>query len=162
MTQFLGSHQNKIDIKGRVSVPAPFRAFLKPAPTGGGDEVPTLILRPSHQHPCIEGWPGKVFAALARPLETHDLFSESHDDFAAALYADAFATEPDKEGRIILPDWLSAHANIKDSVVFMGLGRNFQIWEPAAAERRRAEARLRTRERGLTLPAMGPAMAGAA
>jgi MraZ protein len=94
---------------------------------------------------------------LSRPLETHDLFSESHDDFAAALYADAFATEPDKEGRIILPDWLSAHAGITDTVMFMGLGRTFQIWEPAAAERRRAEARQRTRERGLTLPTMASA-----
>jgi MraZ protein len=165
MTQFLGSHQNRIDAKGRVSVPAPFRAFLKPAANGApngttdGDMLPTLILRPSHKHPCIEGWPGAVFAALSRPLETHDLFSESHDDFAAALYADAFATEPDKEGRIILPDWLSAHANLTDSVVFMGLGRTFQIWEPEAAERRRAEARQRTRERGLTLPAQAPAHA---
>jgi MraZ protein len=149
MTQFLGSHQNRIDAKGRVSVPAAFRAFLKPS----GEDMPTLILRPSHKHPCIEGWPGPVFAALSRPLETHDLFSESHDDFAAALYADAFATEPDKEGRIILPDWLTAHAQISDSVVFMGLGRIFQIWEPAAAEQRRAEARQRTRERNLTLPA---------
>jgi MraZ protein len=159
MTQFLGSHQNRIDAKGRVSVPAPFRTFLRPARAEvsssleESDTVPTLILRPSHTHACIEGWPGAVFAALARPLESHDLFSESHDDFAAALYADAFATEPDKEGRIILPDWLSAHAGITDCVVFMGLGRTFQIWEPAAAERRRAEARQRTRERGLTLPA---------
>jgi len=153
MTQFLGSHQNRIDAKGRVSVPAPFRAFLKPP----GEDMATLILRPSHTHPCIEGWPGAVFAALSRPLETHDLFSESHDDFAAALYADAFATEPDKEGRIILPDWLSAHAGLTDSVVFMGLGRTFQIWEPAAAARRRTEARERTRERGLTLPAAAAA-----
>jgi MraZ protein len=153
MTQFLGSHQNRIDAKGRVSVPASFRNFLKPP----GDDMPALILRPSHKHPCIEGWPGAVFAALSRPLETHDLFSESHDDFAAALYADAFAIEPDKEGRIILPDWLIAHAGITDTAVFMGLGRTFQIWEPAAAEQRRAEARQRTRERGLTLPAGAPA-----
>jgi MraZ protein len=148
MTQFLGTHTNKLDAKGRVSIPAPFRAVLRPE--GGG--ATALVLRPSHTHPCIEGWPEPVFHALAKPLDTLDIFSEAHDDLAAALYADAYPVEADREGRIVLPEALVAHANLSDSVVFMGLGRTFQIWEPAAAERRRAEARERARARGLTLP----------
>lgn len=51
----------------------------------------------------------------------------------------------------MLPDELVEYAGLSDAVVFMGLGRIFQIWEPAAAERRRAEARIRAKERGLTL-----------
>jgi MraZ protein len=148
MTQFLGTHTNRLDAKGRVSIPAPFRALLKPETGNGGP----LVLRPSHKHPCVEGWPTPVFQALATPLDALDMFSEAHDDLAAALYADAYPAEPDKEGRIVLPDALVAHANLTDSVVFMGLGKTFQIWEPAAAERRRAEARERARARGLTLP----------
>jgi len=149
MTHFLGTHQNKLDAKGRVSVPAPFRAALK---TQNDTNAAHLVLRPSHQHPCIEAWPATVFEALAEPLERLDLFSQAHDDLAATLYADAFPAEADREGRIVLPDDLVRFAGLKDIVVFMGLGRIFQIWEPEAAARRRAEARQQARERGFTLP----------
>jgi MraZ protein len=147
MTQFLGTHTNRLDAKGRVSIPASFRSALRL----DGESAVSLVLRPSHKHPCIEGWPPPVFHALATPLESLDLFSEEHDDMASALYADAFPLEADKEGRIVVPEALAAQAGLTDTVVFMGLGRIFQIWEPAAAERRRAEARERARERGLTL-----------
>ncbi len=148
MTQFLGTHTNRLDAKGRVSIPAPFRAVLRPE--GGGNAA--LVLRPSHTHACVEGWPEPAFHALAKPLDALDIFSEAHDDLAAALYADAYPLEADREGRIILPESLVAHANLTEQVVFMGLGRTFQIWEPQAAERRRAEARERARARALTLP----------
>ena len=114
-----------------------------------------LVLRPSHKHPCIEAWPAAEFHALAAPLERLEVFSEEHDDLASALYADAFPADIDKEGRIVLPDALTAHAGLGESVVFMGLGRVFQIWEPGAAERRRMEARERAKARGLTLPGTG-------
>ena len=157
MTHFLGTHQNRLDAKGRVSVPAPFRAALKAFNGSRESEAAGLngsasVLRPSHKHPCIEGWPPAVFKQLASTLERLDLFSEEHDDMAAALYADAYPVESDKEGRIVLPENLVAHAGISDTVVFMGLGRTFQIWEPAAADRRRAEARERARTRAITLP----------
>lgn len=150
MTQFLGTHQNRLDAKGRVSVPASFRAALK-----NGTESVALILRPSHKHPCVEAWPEPLFAQLETQMQGLDLFSETHDDMASALYSDACRIEADKEGRIVLPESMAAHAGLADAVVFMGLGRIFQIWEPEAAERRRAEARERARARGLTLPAAG-------
>lgn len=147
MSQFLGTHQNRLDAKGRVSVPAAFRAALR----RDGEPV-GLILRPSHKHRCIEAWPTPVFEALANRLQGLDLFSDTHDDMAAALYADAWPLDADKEGRVLLPEPLVAHAGLSDSVVFMGMGRTFQIWEPGAAGQRRAEARERARIGGLTLP----------
>ena len=154
MVQFLGTHQNRLDAKGRVSVPAPFRAALR-----GRDETngTHLVLRPSHQHPCIEAWPSVEFEALSEPLNRLDIFSQAHDDLAASLYSDAFAVEADKEGRIVLPEPLVSYAGLGETVVFMGLGRIFQIWEPSAAERRREEARERARVRGFTLPGNGHA-----
>jgi MraZ protein len=152
MTHFLGTHQNRLDAKGRVSVPASFRAALRNGSGSDGGGCGQIVLRPSHKHPCIEAWPAAEFQALAAPLERLDVFSEEHDDLASTLYADAYPAEIDKEGRVVLPDALVAHAGLDDAVVFMGLGRIFQIWEPAAAERRRAEARERARTRGLTLP----------
>jgi len=202
MYQFLGSHQNKLDAKGRVSVPASFRAMLREgsalsardigardigardigardigarevgarevgAREAGGRElgrretegrqsgeangtVVHLVLRPSHLHPCIEAWPPSEFATLAAPLEHYSPLSADHEDLAASLYADAYPVESDREGRILIPDQLAAHAGLNEAVVFMGMGSIFQIWEPAAAERRRAEARARAR--GLAPP----------
>ena len=153
MSTFLGTHLSRRDAKGRVSVPAPFRAGLR---AGSKDGVAALVLRPSHKHPCIEAWPEAVFQALATPLDRLDLFSEAHDELAFSIYSDACALEADREGRIVLPESLVAYAGLGEQVAFLGLGRTFQLWEPAAAERRRAEARERARERGLTLPGAPP------
>ena len=143
MSMFLGTHQNRFDAKGRVSIPAPFRSALRTQAQPG--EV-LVILRPSHLHPCIEAWTSAAFASLAQPLDEYDPFSEDHEDLAASLYADAYPLDSDKEGRIILPDVLRAHASLSDEVSFMGLGRVFQIWNPAAAAERRHQARARAKE----------------
>lgn len=145
----MGTHVNKVDAKGRISIPAPFRASLRG--DAGTETAISLVVRPSHNHFCIEAWPTPAFHALATPLDQLDVFSEERDDLAAALYNDAYTLEADKEGRIVLPDTLVAHAGLTDTAVFMGLGRTFQIWEPALADRRRLEARERARSRGLTL-----------
>lgn len=142
MSAFLGTHQNRFDAKGRVSIPAPFRSVLRDQAHDGESLV---ILRPSHLHPCVEAWPSRAFASLAAPLDEIDIFSEDHDDVATTLYADAYPLDSDKEGRIIIPEALRAHAGLTDEVAFMGTGRTFQIWEPAAAARRREDARVRSR-----------------
>lgn len=142
MSMFLGTHRNRVDAKGRVSIPAPFRAVLK---TDAQPGEALVVLRPSHFHPCIEGWTAVQFATLAEPLASYDPFSEDHEDLATSLYADAWPLDSDREGRILLPETLRAHAALEDEAAFMGLGRVFQIWEPAAAESRRHQARARAR-----------------
>ena len=152
----MGRHQSRFDAKGRMSVPAAFRTALRDgSPTGSVG----LILRPSHHYPCIEGWPATVFQSLAPSIDQMDIFSTDLDDLTTALYADAWPVEPDKEGRIVVPDSLVQHAGLTESVVFMGLGRRFQIWEPEGAARRIAEARQGAVSRNLTLPAAPTATA---
>jgi MraZ protein len=153
MSHFLGTHTNRIDAKGRVSIPAPFRAALRALAVEG---APPLVLRTSHKHACIECWPARYFEELAPPLESMDVFDDDHDDLAMALYPDAAHFDPDKEGRIALPEDLARHANLGETVFFMGLGRTFQIWEPVAAERARAAARERARFKRLTLRSAPP------
>ncbi len=143
MTPFLGTHQNRLDAKGRVSVPAPFRAALK-----GADGSAGVVFRPSHKHRCIEAWPSAIFNGLSTKLESLDLFSEDYDDMAAGLYADAYPIDPDKEGRVMLPESLVQYAGLTESVLFMGMGRIFQIWEPAAGHSFRAAAAERNLLRG--------------
>ncbi len=92
------------------------------------------------------------FLRLTAGIEQLDAFSDQHDDLATALFTDAHELLPDGDGRLVLPEELIAHAGLVDAVACMGLGSQFQIWEPEAAKRRVAEARLRARERGMTLP----------
>jgi MraZ protein len=154
MTQFLGTHTSKLDRKGRVSVPALFRAALERL---GTDE---LIFRPSHRAPCIEAYARPDFERMTAGLERLDLFSDARDDLAFALFAEALPARPDAEGRLVLPEEMVAHAGLTDAVAFVGKGRLFELWEPAAAKRQVEEARARAR--GLTLPAAPVAAAAAA
>jgi MraZ protein len=153
MALFIGTHQNKLDAKGRVSVPAQFRSVLKKmSHVGEAAEVATMYLRPSHQNPCIEGWSELDFEALSEPVgEGYNLFSTEHEDFALALFADACAVTTDKEGRIMLPPDLLAHAGITDNLMFIGSRNNFLIWEPEAGARRLAAAREKARAAGFTV-----------
>ena len=147
VSQFLSTYQGRLDSKGRVSIPAPYRATLRAA------EDPSVVLRMSHKYPCIEAWPARRFAELATPLESYDIYSDDHEDLSLSLWADATQVEPDKEGRIVMPEALKRHAALEDAVTFMGMGHRFDIWEPAAGARRSVEARERMEARRLTLSA---------
>jgi MraZ protein len=125
MTNFLGSHLNKLDSKGRVSVPAPFRNALKSLDSNPEGSV-SMILRPSHNHACVEAWPKPFFDKLALSLDRYELFSREYDDLAATIYGDAYPIDSDKEGRIILNEMLLSHAGLTDNCIFMGTGPIFQ------------------------------------
>lgn len=145
MTRFLGTHRNRLDRKGRVSVPAEFRAVLERL---GAEQV---VLLPSHRAPCLEAWPEPEFERLAAGLDRYEAFSDERDDLSASLFADACPIRPDAEGRVVLPEELAAHAGLTEWVAFVGFGATFQLWEPEAAKRRITEGRARASARGLTL-----------
>ena len=153
MTLFIGTHQNKLDAKGRVSVPAQFRSVLKKMSHAGSDSlVTTMYLRPSHLNPCIEGWTELGFEGLSAPVaEGFGQFSQDHEDFVMALFTKACALESDREGRIMIPASLLAHAGVTDALVFFGTRNTFQIWEPEAGARRVAAATANTQAAGFTL-----------
>jgi MraZ protein len=153
MTHFLGTHQNKLDAKGRVSVPAQFRSVIKAQSNDLADASGIrLVLRPSHHHPCVEAWSETIFQTMADQFDRVSYLNPVEEDFAATLFADAFPVESDKEGRIVLPDKLRSYAGLTEAVVFVGIGKKFQIWEPVAAERRLSEGRRRVKERELGAP----------
>jgi MraZ protein len=135
MTQFMGTHINRLDAKGRISIPAPFRAALKAQPGGG-----TILLRRSHLHPCVDVWPVAMLEKAAQRLAEMDPLSRAHEEISAQIYGDSFPTEADKEGRIVVPQRYLAYAGITDAVSVTGRGIYFQLWEPAAGERRIAAA----------------------
>lgn len=150
MTLFLSTYANKVDRKGRVSVPAPFRAALAGQPLA--QTFPGIVLFRSSGHACLEGFAYAAMEELAGRLDHYDLFSSAQDDLATTIFAEAVHLPFDADGRIVIPEHLLSHAGIDEQALFVGLGRKFQIWNADAYQKRRDDARRQVRDKGLTLP----------
>ncbi|HEX2580376.1 MAG TPA: division/cell wall cluster transcriptional repressor MraZ [Dongiaceae bacterium] len=145
MALFLGTFLNRIDRKGRISVPASFRSALNLQGFQG------IAAFPAFRHQSIQCAGLDWIQGLSDRIARIDLFSDEQDDLAATLFADAHQLAFDSEGRIILPESLRQHAGIDEAVAFVGLGPRFEIWEPGRWEDHKKQARNRAREQGLTL-----------
>ena len=137
MPLFLSTYVNKVDKKGRVSVPARYRAAL------AGQLFNGVIAFPSYVNPAIEAGGLDFVAGLQDRLGAYDPFSEESDDLAASIMSESHELAFDGEGRIVLPQVLMAHAGITTHAAFVGRGNRFQIWQPDSAERNKVEARQR-------------------
>jgi MraZ protein len=146
MGLFLSTTVNRIDAKGRVSIPGPFRSALADHVFAG------VILMKSPVHACLEGFAPAMMDDIAARLNQFALFSSEQDDLAAATLAECVKIGFDTEGRIVLPGEFAKYAGLKDDVAFVGLGNKFQMWTPSAWDKRRAEAQKAVRDKGLTLP----------
>lgn len=146
MPLFLSTHLNKVDKKGRVSVPAQFRAAL------ASESFQGVILIRSHAHAALEGFAFSYMEEISRRLENFDLFSAEQDDLATAVFGESVQLSFDGDGRIVLPKDLLEFAGIDEQASFVGLGNKFQIWNSDVLEKRRAEARASVKSKGLTLP----------
>lgn len=137
MSLFIGTFVNKIDKKGRVSVPASFRATLSDQTFQG------VVIFRSYVVNALEGSGMDRMELLSKSIDTLDTFSQEQDDLSAALFADAHQLPFDGEGRIILPAELSETLNISEQVAFIGRGKTFQIWEPGHFKKHQEAARAR-------------------
>ena len=124
MDRFVATYLMNLDAKGRVSIPAPFRAVLA---REGGDP---LYCQPSPGRPALDAGGKALIQEIEALIERYPPYSEEREEIAAALYGRSETLNIDGEGRIILTETLKAHAHIKDAVAFVGLGHKFQIWEP--------------------------------
>ena len=145
MSLFLGTTVNKIDRKGRVSVPAAFRDALL------GQSFKGIVAFRSFKHQAVQCGGMDWMETISAGVNEFDLFSDEHDDMTAALFADSQPLAFDGDGRIVLPSMLIEHANLADQAAFVGRGRQFEIWEPAAFTAHQTAARTRVGERGLTV-----------
>ena len=150
MRLFLSTSKHKIDKKGRISIPAPFRAALD-----GEEGRAVALTRPLSGEACLEGFGLSRLEKLARRLEEMNPISEERDDIATAILADTHLANFDAEGRVVLPEELLAHAGLEGEALFAGLGDKFQIWRPDRFEKRREEARARARGLAGQLPRPG-------
>ena len=117
---FLSTSHNKIDKKGRVSVPKNFRKYLE-------NEGGSFILFKSLQFKCLEGTTLKRMHQYIDAIDELNTMSKE----AAVLrmmMADSFEVQFDNEGRINIHEILISFADLTDTAVFMGVGKSFMIW----------------------------------
>ena len=145
MDRFVSTFTNKIDAKGRVSVPAPFRAVLErdgytQGARGG------IYCYPSLDAPALDAGGQSLAQKIDGLLDGLPDYSDERDELSVALYGDVHILGIDQDGRIVLPEALRAHAGLSAPSHFRGPRQKFQMWEPARFEERRARAREKVHE----------------
>ncbi len=142
---FLSSHENKIDKKGRVSVPAAFRSFLTTQGYNG------FISYPSFSNPALECCTQDRIERLSETIDTLNPFEEKRDYFATAVLSESSNLIFDTEGRVQFSKKLLDFAKIKNDILFVGLGKTFQVWNPKNFEKFKSYARKKALQSRSTL-----------
>jgi len=140
MDEFLSTFTNRLDAKGRVSIPASYRAVLM------RDGAEGLYCCPTLDAQAIDAGGNRLREQIRSSLSQFEPFSPEYEDLATTLIGESEVLNVDAEGRVVLTDSLKAHAGITDQVTFVGQGSKFQMWEPGRFAARREEARNRVRE----------------
>jgi MraZ protein len=118
---FIGEYTISMDVKGRIAVPAKFRSLLNTAAvvTRGLDK--SLVLYGRNE-----------WETIATKLAALPLSQANSRAFARLMLAGAYDVELDKQGRIMVPEYLRKFANLSKRVVVAGLYNRIEIWDEEA------------------------------
>ena len=137
MDRFLSSAVNKIDAKGRVSVPAHFRAVVQKR-----GYVDLYALR-ALDVPAMDVGGLDLLDRYEQRIAAEDPFLQTADDMSFFIHGDGAFLKLDRDGRITMTDFVREHTNITSEVAFVGRGQFFQIWEPERLRAHGAQVRAR-------------------
>jgi MraZ protein len=140
MDRFVSNYTHRLDSKGRVSIPATFRAVL------ARDGFEGLYVHPALDAPALDAGGNMLLAGIDAFLSTLPPYSDERDHLSTALFGTSEILKVDPEGRVILTESVKAHAGVGDAVTFVGLGPKFQIWEPDRFRAHLEEARAKVRD----------------
>ncbi len=149
-TLFLSTHVNRIDGKGRVSFPAAFRGALTARNSQG------VVIFRSLADVAIEGMTVERLQQMGAALESLSTFAPERAFLETAMFGAAHELQIDREGRCSLPRSLLDEVGIDSEVAFLGRGSIFQIWEPQALARRRAESAEKIKIGAIPFPTLPP------
>lgn len=121
---FLSTYNNKIDSKGRVSMPASFRDLITK------ENNTNVVIYKSLSKICLEGCINSHIEKLQAAMENFDPFSPEKDAFETAIFSDSVSLEIDKDGRVNIPKKYIQFAQITTIALFVGKGKTFEIWNP--------------------------------
>ncbi len=137
MDRFLSNSVNRIDAKGRVSVPAHFRSVVQKR---GYTELYALRCL---DVPAMDVGGLDLLDRYEERIAQEDPFLQTADDMSFFCHGDGTFLKLDQDGRITVPDFIREHTGIGMEVAFVGRGQFFQIWEPGRLAAYGAEARAR-------------------
>ncbi len=140
MDEFVSTFTNKLDAKGRISIPAPFRAVL------AVDGFDGLYCCPTLDRQAVDAGGNRLRATITGRLRNYEPFSEDHEYLSTTLIGESEILKIDQDGRVVLTETILAHAGIADRVTLVGQGYKFQLWEPDRFVAYREEAKNRLRE----------------
>lgn len=115
---FIGEYSHSIDPKKRLAVPSKFRADLK-------NKV--VITRGLDK--CLFVYPWKVWQEIAGKLGTLPVGESATRSFIRLMLAGAVDAEIDKQGRILIPDYLKQYAGLSRNVIIAGIYNRLEVWD---------------------------------
>ena len=116
-------------------MPASFRSHLSNLGYNG------VICYPSFNNQSIEACSQDRIEKLSASIDNLNPFEEKRDFFATSVLSESVSLQFDTEGRVLISEKLLNHAKIKNNILFVGLGKTFQIWEPKNFEKFKIVAR---------------------
>ena len=135
MSDFIGRYLNKVDKKGRVSVPASWRSSLI------SKEFSGIIAQSSLSEKSIDAYPREYLDLLQNKLDSNDPLLEENEYESTVLFGGSVLSF-DSEGRVVLSNSLRAESSIETEALFVGMGRRFRIWSPKIFDEYLARAKL--------------------
>ena len=123
VSDFIGRYLNKVDKKGRVSVPAGWRPSLISKDFSG------IIAQSSLSEKAIDAYPRDYLELLQGKLDLNDPLLEENEYESTVLFGGSVLSF-DSEGRVVLSDSLRNEINLASEALFVGMGRRFRIWNP--------------------------------
>ncbi len=149
---YLSKFTNRLDAKGRVSIPASFRGVL------ARDGFDGLYVYPSLEEQAVDCGGNILLSEIETLLTPFSKGSDAWHAFAATLFGESEILKIDGEGRIMVPDGIKTHTGITSEITFVGMGYKFQLWEPNRFRAYQAEAKGRLREARKRLEPHGAAV----
>ena len=123
MSDFIGRYLNKVDKKGRVSVPAVWRPKLI------GKDFSGIIAQSSLSEQAIDAYPRDYLELLQNKLDLNDPLLEENEYESTVIFGGAILSF-DNEGRVVLSEVLRSEIKVVSEALFVGMGRRFRIWSP--------------------------------
>ncbi|SLF04108.1 division/cell wall cluster transcriptional repressor MraZ [Rothia endophytica] len=118
---FLGTHTPRLDVKGRVILPAKFREQLEPG-----------VILTRGQERCIYVFTVAEFERIHEQLRSAPLSSKQARDYIRVFLSGASDEALDKQGRVTIPQNLREYAGLNRELTVIGAGSRAEIWDSAA------------------------------
>ncbi|GAA4026190.1 MULTISPECIES: division/cell wall cluster transcriptional repressor MraZ [Allokutzneria] len=118
---FLGTHNPKLDDKGRLTLPAKFRDAL-----AGG-----LMVTKGQDH-CLYVFPRAEFEQMARKVAEAPFTNEAVRAYQRYLFAGTDEQRPDSQGRVTIVPELRRYAGLSKECVVIGAITRLEIWDSSA------------------------------